>query len=163
MSFHLRRKDKEITDSGTLRKILKSTSYVTIAMCKDNQPYLASLSHGYDEEHNCLYFHCASEGKKLDYLVTSNKVWGQALLDYGTRSTESGCTHIYASVHFGGRVTFLDDVKEKRYAMECMISQLRNDPKPPMAKLDNEQLNKITIGRIDIERMTGKKPKEVTI
>jgi nitroimidazol reductase NimA-like FMN-containing flavoprotein (pyridoxamine 5'-phosphate oxidase superfamily) len=54
MTFHLRRKDKEITDVNTLKKILKTTKYITIALSADNQPYLVSLSHGYDEEHNCL-------------------------------------------------------------------------------------------------------------
>ncbi len=59
MSFHVRRKDQEITDSDELKKILKSTKYVTIAFCMENEPYLVSLSHGYDEKRNCLYFHCA--------------------------------------------------------------------------------------------------------
>ena len=91
------------------------------------------------------------------------KIWGQALLDYGYKYTENGCTHLYASVHFSGKVTFLNDIKEKRHAMECMVRQLGSNPEPLIAKLDNEQLNKVMIGRIDIEYMTGKKPKEVTI
>ena len=64
MSFHVRRKDREITDTAALKEVLKSTKYVTIALCMDNEPYLVSLSHGYDETRNCLYFHCANEGKK---------------------------------------------------------------------------------------------------
>lgn len=163
MDFHLRRKEKEITDLNTLKKILKSTMYVTIAMCKDNQPYLVSLSHGYDEERNCLYFHCATEGKKLDYLFKSNKIWGEALLDYGSKQTENGCIHLYASVHFSGKVTFLNNIIEKRHAMECMIRQLNSDAESLMAKLENERLNKIMIGKIDIEYITGKKPTEITI
>jgi len=101
MTFHVRRKDKEITDPKTLRKILKTAQYVTIAMSMDNQPYLVSLSYGYDETHNCVYFHCAKEGKKLDILKANNIVWGQALLDYGYEQGE--CDHMYASVHFAGK------------------------------------------------------------
>jgi hypothetical protein len=52
MPFHVRRKDREITDADALKKILKSTKYVFIALCMSNEPYLVSLSHGYDEAAN---------------------------------------------------------------------------------------------------------------
>jgi len=52
MSFHVRRKDREITDPNELRQVLKTTTYVTVALCMDNEPYLVSLSHGYDEAKN---------------------------------------------------------------------------------------------------------------
>ena len=77
MSFHVRRKDREITDPGEMNQVLKSAKYVTVALCMDNEPYLVSLSHGFDEKQTCLYFHCATEGKKLVYLKSNNKVWGK--------------------------------------------------------------------------------------
>lgn len=83
MTYHMRRKEKEIVDSNVLKKILKSVKYVTLALSMNDQPYLATLSHGYDEKHSCIYFHCAKEGKKIDYLKANNTVWGQAMLDYG--------------------------------------------------------------------------------
>jgi len=43
----------------------------------DNEPYLVSLSNGYDEAINCLYFHCADEGKKAAYLKANSKLWGK--------------------------------------------------------------------------------------
>jgi len=161
MSFHLRRKDKEITDVADLKKILKSSAYVTLAFSMDNQPYLASLSHGYDEAQNCLFFHCAQEGKKLQYLRSNNTIWGQALIDKGY--AQGKCTHLYASVHFSGRVTILDDLKEKLEAMKCMINRLDKNPELLIAGLSSERLKSTTIGRIDIDCMTGKKSKEVTI
>jgi nitroimidazol reductase NimA-like FMN-containing flavoprotein (pyridoxamine 5'-phosphate oxidase superfamily) len=108
MSFHLRRKDKEITDQNLLKKMLKTTKYVTLAFSDNTQTYLVSLSHGYDEERNCLYFHYAQEGKKLHYLRANNNTWGQALLDFGYVDGE--CTHLYASVHFSGKVSLIEDV-----------------------------------------------------
>jgi nitroimidazol reductase NimA-like FMN-containing flavoprotein (pyridoxamine 5'-phosphate oxidase superfamily) len=83
MKYRLRRKDKEISDQTELRNILKITKYVTIALCMDNRPYLVSLSHGYDETRNCIYFHCAKAGKKIDYIKSNNTVWGQAIEDHG--------------------------------------------------------------------------------
>jgi len=66
MVFHIRRKDREITINNQLKEALKTASYITIALCKNNEPYLVSLSHGYDEKKNCLYFHCANNGKKIE-------------------------------------------------------------------------------------------------
>ncbi len=132
-----------------------------MAMSVDDQPYLVSLSHGYDEDRNCIYFHCAREGKKLDYLRANNTVWGQALLDHGYSDGE--CTHLYASVHFSGRVTFIDDPDEKRRALECMIRQLDSNPESLIGRITPELFDQTMVGRIDIEYLSGKKSKEVTV
>lgn len=154
MSFHVRRKDREITDVGELKNVLKSTKYVTIALCMDNEPYLVSLSHGYDEKRNCLYFHCANEGKKLVYLKANNSTWGQALQDYDIADE---CDYAYTSVHFKGTVSLIDDLGEKRHAIEAMVRQLSENPEKKLAKTKMEKLAQTTIGRIDISCMTGKK------
>jgi nitroimidazol reductase NimA-like FMN-containing flavoprotein (pyridoxamine 5'-phosphate oxidase superfamily) len=161
MSFHVRRKDREITDVNLLKKVLKSAKYVTIALCRDNEPYLVSLSHGYDEEHNCLYFHCATEGKKIVFIKANNNVWGQAMIDYGYVDGE--CSHLYASVHFSGKVTLIDSPDEKRRAIECMIRHLDPNPEVLLKKLNPEKLKTTAIGRIDIEYVTGKKPQQIKI
>jgi nitroimidazol reductase NimA-like FMN-containing flavoprotein (pyridoxamine 5'-phosphate oxidase superfamily) len=161
MSFHMRRRDKEITNSRLLKTILKSVKYVTISMSMNNQSYLVSLSCGYDENCNCIYFHCAKEGKKLEYLKTNSNVWGQALLDYGYMQGE--CDHNFASVHFKGKVNFITDPKEKLHALEIMIRQLDKNPDALIVKINQERLKSTLIGRIDIDFMTGKKSKELTI
>jgi len=154
MSFHVRRKDREITDPQTLKKVLEATKYVTIALCMDNEPYLVSLSHGYDKTRNCIYFHCADEGKKLVYIRANNNVWGQAVQDYGVTDE---CDYAYTSVHFKGTVTLIDDLSEKRHAMEVMVRQLSENPEKKLAQIKAEKLAKTTMGRIDISYMTGKK------
>ncbi|MBN1244588.1 pyridoxamine 5'-phosphate oxidase family protein [Candidatus Bathyarchaeota archaeon] len=154
MSFHVRRKDREITDSDALKKVLKSTKYVTVALCRGNEPYLVSLSHGYDETRNCLYFHCADEGKKLVYLKANSKVWGQAVLDYGVTDE---CDYAYTSVHFKGTGSLIDDLSEKQHAIEVLVRQLSENPEEKLAKIKPEKLAKTTMGRIDIDYMSGKK------
>jgi nitroimidazol reductase NimA-like FMN-containing flavoprotein (pyridoxamine 5'-phosphate oxidase superfamily) len=154
MSFHVRRKDREITDPDALRKVLKSTKYVTVALCMDNEPYLVSLSHGYDEARNCIYFHCAPEGKKLVYLEANSRVWGQAVLDYGVTDE---CDYAYTCVHFSGKISLIDDLEEKQHAMEIMVRQLSANPEAKLAKIKPEKLARTTMGRIDIDYMSGKK------
>ncbi|MCW4001018.1 MAG: pyridoxamine 5'-phosphate oxidase family protein [Candidatus Bathyarchaeota archaeon] len=154
MSFHVRRKDREITDIEEMQAVLKATKYVTVALCMDGEPYLVALSHGYDPAQNCLYFHCAPEGKKLVYAKANNRVWGQAVLDYGVTDE---CDYAYTSVHFSGKLHLIEDLAEKRHALEVLVHQSSNAPEEKLSKVKPEKLAKTTMGRIDIAYMSGKK------
>lgn len=164
MKYHIRRKEQEIVDVDVMKKILASTQYVTIALCKGNDPYLVTLSHGYDAERNCIYFHCATEGKKLDYLNANNKIWGQALIDEGFIDGE--CSQHYASVQFYGAVSFPSSLDDKKHALACMIQQQNKTPKPMLTKLEeldpNTGFQNVLIGRIDIEYLSGKRSEKQT-
>ena len=163
MPYHLRRMDKGINDQEKLKKVLKETRFVTLAMCNDNEPYLVSLSHSYDEDANCLYFHCASEGKKLDFMKANPHVWGQALIDHGYH--EGQCSHLYISVMFKGFVEKVEDVGEKRRILRHMVIHHEKNPKPtlqsPTGLANDDALRKTFVGRIIIEELTGKKSAEV--
>ena len=153
MSFHVRRKDREITDRDVLKQVLGSTKYVTVALSMDKEPYLVSLSHGYDEAANCLYFHCADEGKKLVYMKANSRVWGQAVLDFGVTDE---CDYAYTSVHFRGKASMIEDLREKQHAIEVLVRQLSENPEEKLAKIKPEKLARTAMGRIDIEYMSGK-------
>ena len=153
-SFHLRRRDREITNVAEMKQILRDTQYVTVAMCKNNEPYLVSLSHGFDEARNCIYFHCAAEGKKLEFQKVNGNVWGQAVQEFGVTDE---CDYVYSSVHFWGKMHLVIDLIEKQHAIEVLIRQLSTDPEKKIAQVKPEKLEKTTIGRIDIESMSGKK------
>ena len=158
----IRRKEKTITDNNQMKKILQHTKYITIAMCDKNEPYLITLTHGYESEHNVIYFHCASEGKKIDILKKNNIVWGQALIDKGY--IEGKCDQLWATVMFRGMVSFIADADEKRHALKVMIKQQEKNPEQVMKKqITEKSLKRVNIGRIDIEYMSGKKADKVTI
>jgi nitroimidazol reductase NimA-like FMN-containing flavoprotein (pyridoxamine 5'-phosphate oxidase superfamily) len=161
MRYHMRRADKEFTEPGKLRGVLKETCYMTLAMARDGEPYLVSLSHGYDEERNCLYFHCASEGKKLDIMRANPVVWGQVMVDHGY--VEKECTHSYVTVMFRGRVSFIDDPEEKRRALRTMLWQLEPDAEARGRRMNTDDLGSTVFGRIDVEHMTGKKSQEIDL
>jgi len=156
-SYHqLRRKEQEIKDTAELKAILAKTQYVTVAMCREDEPYLVTLSHGYDEKHNAIYFHCAFEGKKIDILKANNRVWGQAIVDRGY--VQGKCDHLFSSVQFSGRVSFVENQAEKHRALAVMIGQLEREPEQVMAaQVTDAALAKTCIGRIDIEYLSGKR------
>ncbi|TFH06543.1 MAG: hypothetical protein E4H14_10660 [Candidatus Thorarchaeota archaeon] len=158
----IRRKEKAIESREEMITIIEKSKYITIAMCQDNVPYLVTLSHGYDREKNCIYFHCAREGKKIDILTENKTIWGQAIEDHGY--ADGACDHLYATTQFKGQVTFIEDVKEKEYALRLMINSLEPYPQSVIENQINEKsVQRVHIGRIDIEYMSGKKAKEVII
>ncbi|MHA2061056.1 MAG: pyridoxamine 5'-phosphate oxidase family protein [Candidatus Sifarchaeia archaeon] len=158
----IRRKEKEITDRNELIKILEMVQYITIAMCKDNEPYLATLSHGYDRTRHCIYFHCATKGKKIGILSSNNLVWGQALIDKGY--IQGACDHLYTTMQFKGTVAFVEDKEEKIYALKTMIRAIDDNPEKVMAEqITDKSVARVGIGRIDIEYMSGKKAEKVII
>lgn len=162
MQYHIRRKDKAINDPDQMKNILKNTDYITVAMVKDGEPYLVSLSHAYDEVEHCIYFHSASGGKKLDYLKANPVVWGQAMQDHGYHKGE--CSHLYASVMFKGKVEFIEDLEEKRHAFKAMILQLEPDPESILDEtLKSTGIPTTIVGKIKIEYMSGKKSEEVSL
>ncbi len=158
----VRRKEKEITDQEQMIGILNEARYVTLAMGDSDGPYLVTLTHVYDRERNAVYFHCAPEGRKLDILRKDNRVWGQALIDKGY--VEGKCDHLYVTTQFKGTVRFVDDSSEKRRALEAMIKKNDRSPEKVISRqLTEKSVRDVTIGRVDIQLMTGKRSDKVVV
>jgi nitroimidazol reductase NimA-like FMN-containing flavoprotein (pyridoxamine 5'-phosphate oxidase superfamily) len=158
----MRRNDKEITEETLVKAILSEAKHVTLAMSLGDEPYLATLSHGYDEEHDCIYFHCAPNGKKVEILKANPRVWGQALIDDGYQ--QGSCDHLYRTTQFRGRVVFVEDQGEREHALRLMIRHLDDDPEKIVeSQITPHSMRRILVGRIDIDYMSGKKADKVIV
>ena len=145
-----------------LVKPLVEAEYIVLALSYEDHPYLATLSHGYDAENNCIYFHCASEGKKVEYMKANSNVWGQAMIDGGYQ--HGSCDHLYHTAQFNGIVSFVEDIDEKKHALKLMINKLDDNPEEVIKKqLLSSSVAKITIGKIQINELTGKKADRIII
>lgn len=154
-AYHLRRTERAITDPAELLEIIQGQKHMTLALCRDNEPYLATVNYGYDAEEGCFYFHCAAEGRKVDYLRANPTVWGQVLEDRGYLPGQ--CDYAYRTVQFRGHAEFVEDLDEKRRALALMIDQLEPDPEPVKARLLVEgRVRKVGIVRVRVLEMTGK-------
>jgi len=153
--YHLRRHDKTIESAEECAGILASTRTISVAMCSDNEPYLITLNHGWDPDQQCLYFHSAPTGRKIDVLRRNSRVWGMAVEDLGY--LDGRCDHAYRSVMFGGSVTFVEDDADKCRALEVMIRQHESNPEAVITEqLTPARVAGTTIARINIDQMSGK-------
>jgi nitroimidazol reductase NimA-like FMN-containing flavoprotein (pyridoxamine 5'-phosphate oxidase superfamily) len=154
-AYHLRRTDKALEDPGELERIILGARTITVAMCRNNEPYLVVLNHGFDPSARCLYFHCAAAGKKVDFFTANPRVWGIAVEDLGYR--DGACDHAFRSVMFAGTVELLTDDDDKRRALEIMIRQQESEPdRVASEQLTPARVASVTVGRIVVESMTGK-------
>ncbi len=154
----MRRVEKEISDMETLIKILKGGNYTVISMCKENEVYLVTLSYGYDESKNALYFHCAKEGQKIEFIKSNPFVCGTVIEDNGYKD---GCSQAYRSVVFRGKMVILEDIHEKKIGFDVLLNQLENDPSTTKNKFfkKDEIYENLRMLRLDINEISGKEEK----
>jgi nitroimidazol reductase NimA-like FMN-containing flavoprotein (pyridoxamine 5'-phosphate oxidase superfamily) len=158
LKYHMRRVKKEISKKDDIISILKSGKYTMISMCKENEAYLVTLSYGYDEIKNSLYFHCAKEGQKIDFIKSNPFVCGTVIEDNGY---ENGCGQAYRSVIFRGKMIIVDDLQEKKKGFEMLLNQLENDPTAIKSKFfeKDEAYENTGMLRLDIINISGKEEK----
>lgn len=154
----MRRVEKEISDMETLIEILKGGKYTVISMCKENEVYLVTLSYGYDESKNALYFHCTKEGQKIEFIKSNPFVCGTVIEDNGYKD---GCSQAYRSVVFRGKMVILEDIHEKKIGCDVLLNQLENDPSTTKNKFfkKDEIYENLRMLRLDINEISGKEEK----
>jgi len=154
--YHMRRNEKEITDKILLNTIIIEGKYVTISMCRKNEPYIVSLSYGYDQDKNCLYFHCAHEGLKIEFIKTNPLVCATIIKDSGYKMND--CDHAYQSIIMRGKLIIIENLEEKKHGFDVLISHLEDNPEQMKKERLNDEKSYVNsfMLRLDIEEISGK-------
>ncbi len=69
---NMRRSDRRMTEEGALDLLQRGEYGVLSTIDRENKPYGVPLSYAYTD--NVIYFHCASEGTKLDNIINNDNV-----------------------------------------------------------------------------------------
>ncbi len=155
--YHLHnRPNRELKDKKEILEILENGKFVVISMCRNNEPYIVTLSYGYDFKKNSLYFHCAPKGLKLDFLSQNRKVCATVIEDKGYIDDE--CAHEYKSLVFWGDMEKVQDLDEKKYGMSVLLHHLENKESVIKGKVlkSDDYYSKMEILRLDIKQIHGK-------
>ena len=155
-NYHPRRHDREIEDKNEIERVLKNGKYAIIALAKENDPYIVTLSYGYDNKNNSLYFHCALRGQKTDYLKTNSSVCATIIEDHGYQKTK--CEHSYASLIIRGELNIVEDLQEKKRGLNVLLNHLEEDPEPILKRniINEKSYDKVIILRLKINNIIGK-------
>ena len=153
----MRRDDRIISDNAQIEAIIRKSDVCRIALADNNVPYIVTMNFGYSGgEHPCLYFHCASEGKKIDMIKKNNYVCFQMDTDHEITRGEKGCDWgmKFSSVVGYGRITIITEKNLKIKALDSLMAQYS---KRTDFSYDEKNLEGILILKLDIEELTGKK------
>jgi len=155
--YHMRRQDRQIYDENELLEILSIGKYIIVSMCRDNEPYIVTLSYGYDKVNNVLYMHSGKSGLKIDFIRSNPNVCAVIIDDKGYIKNE--CGHEYRSIVINGRISFVENIEEKKCGMEVILKHLEDTPDIIKARsLKNDEIyNNIEILKLNIISLTGKK------
>lgn len=152
----MQKKEREILDKGLLLEIMRNGKFTTISMCRNNEPYIVTLSYGFDERYNCLYFHSAQKGLKLEYLKENQKVCGTILEDLGY--VKNDCSHKYRSIVFWGDMIIVENLDEKKHAFDILLNHLEDNPSKVKKRFfkSEESYKNTCLLKLDINLITGK-------
>jgi len=148
----MRRKDRE-KDAAFALEVFRDCEYAVLATVNaDGTPYCVPLSPVLLG--NAIYFHCASEGKKLDNINNNNIICITCVRH--TKLIPEKYTTEYESAVATGKCSIIWDDKEKIMALRAICEKyIKNNIQDFDAKII-ESLHKTCICRIDMEQITGK-------
>jgi nitroimidazol reductase NimA-like FMN-containing flavoprotein (pyridoxamine 5'-phosphate oxidase superfamily) len=150
----MRKTEQEIKNREEIESIIQQAQVCRVAFTDDNLPYIVPMNFGYKD--NCLYFHCAVEGKKLDILRRNNQVCFEMDVDVQiVKSAERVCNWgaKYRSVIGFGKAFVVENWQEKAAALNTITGHYGADH----YGFTEKELNRVCIIKIAISSMTGKK------
>jgi len=154
--YHMRKSEREIRDVPELIDILVKGKFATISLCRDDEPYIVTLSYGYDPDEHALYFHAAPVGLKLDFIKSNPRACGTVVEDHGYVVDQ--CEQNYRSLVFFGTMSLVDDLHEKKHGLNILLKHLEEEPEPIKKRNvpDDKSYKKVAILKLKITEMTGK-------
>ena len=121
----------------------------------DGYPYAVPLSYVYED--NCIYFHGAKDGKKIDSIRRNNKA---SFCIYGDgHKKENGWILDFNSVIVFGTIDIIEDKEECFDACKKIALHFTDDETYIDDELKNG-INRVACLRLNIEHISGKKVKE---
>lgn len=150
----MRKARREIKDENAVRAIMEEASVCRIGLSDDGMPYVVPMNFGLGE--NCLYLHCAAEGRKLDIIRRNDRVCFEMDLLREVVRGESPCgfSARYESVIGFGRAVIVEEAAEKRAALGRIMGHYGEQG--PFTYQD-DILAKTVVIRIAIESLTAKR------
>lgn len=150
----MRRKDKEITDKREMESIIQKAIVCRIALSDNNMPYVIPVNFGYKDD--CLYFHSATEGKKIDILKKNNNVCFEVDIDHEIIEHTSPCSFgmKFLSVIGFGTADIIDEIEKKKEALRVIMDHYAFDND---FEFRERMLNRVVVFQVKINSMTGKK------
>jgi nitroimidazol reductase NimA-like FMN-containing flavoprotein (pyridoxamine 5'-phosphate oxidase superfamily) len=148
----MRRSEREITGRAVIDAIIRQCLVCRLGLSDGEEPYIVPLCFGYDGE--ALYFHSASDGRKIDILRKNSRVCFEFDIPEGMREAEEGCRWgiKYRSVIGFGTAEIVDDQEDKKKALGIIMAQYSGRK----YVFPEDAVARTAVIKVAIARITGK-------
>jgi len=148
--------DKSRLSEAEIDAILKGGQVGYLALAKEEQPYLVPLNFLF--ESGSIYFHCAPEGRKIDYIRANPKACFQTGETGGLISGDNPCSHNYRyrSVIVEGRVEEVVGSVEKEKILRLITAKYTSEQMAE-GEITAKRVSTTGVYRIIPSHISGKK------
>ncbi|MCQ2479670.1 MAG: pyridoxamine 5'-phosphate oxidase family protein [Clostridia bacterium] len=157
MFREMRRFRQKLTEKECEAILLKGADGVLALIGDEGYPYTVPLNYVYKD--GALYFHCAKEGHKIDAIKNCDKA-SFCIVDKNDIVQEKYTTFFRSVVVFG-RMSEVDDDKEKFDSVKALTEKLCPDFKAGIEDEINKDWNRLNLLKMTVEHMSGKQAIEL--
>lgn len=147
----MRRKDREITDFQKMLSIMKACDVCRLGFVDGNEAYIVPMNFGYSVNGTdiTLFFHCASEGRKIDLIPSQSLVSFEMDTKHELVSGELGCdyTYLYQCIMGRGKLEAVSE-EEKTEGLKRIMLHYTGKEK---WEFDEKYLKAVTVLKICIK------------
>ncbi len=149
----MRRSEKEIKSREEIEAVIRKADVCRIGLSDGKIPYVVPVNFGYKD--NKLYFHSAKEGRKLGIIRLNSRICFEMDTDHEFVKSDVGCNWAlkYKSVMGDGKAFIIENASDKVAALKIIMAHY-SDKEYDFSENDAD---KVTVVRIDIESLSGKK------
>lgn len=149
----MRRFKQEISNEECIELLTNEKRGVLSVIGDDGYPYGIPLNLFYDKEKNCIYFHGAKEGHKIDAIKSNNKV-SYCVFEKGEQKVGHWSLNVRSVIIFG-KATFVTDLDECKKIASDIWWKFGTDKNELEEEL-KKSLSRVLCIRVDIEHIIGK-------
>ena len=153
----MRRNKQALSTEECIAVLNNGTSGVLAVAGDDDYPYAVPMSYVYHDSK--IYFHCAKTGHKLDGIMRNSKV-SFCVIDKDQVVPEKYTSYFRSVITFG-KARILEDITEKRAALEILAERYSPEQVEGRKEEINNSIDRVCMVELAIEHMTGKEAIEL--
>lgn len=144
------------TDKEEMERILREEDLGRLGLAADNEPYIVPINYTYCDGR--IFFHCALEGQKLDFIRKNPNVCFEVSRQHGRPAPHAGnlCDAPFESVICYGVARIVDDLKERQEVLNEFQARF-STPDKPREPISEQRAAKCGAVEIRVSRMTGRR------
>jgi hypothetical protein len=152
MTKPLRRKDRRLDDAAAMALLQRGEYGILSTSDKNNRPYGIPVNYVLMEEN--IFFHCATEGQKLENITANNGV-SFCVVGMTELIPEKFSTR-YESVVVSGNADVVEDEVTKENALRALVAKYAPDHIAAGDAYIDKLKDQTTVVRVEIESLAGK-------